>query len=158
MKQKNLRTKLALTPTLRKIQELSYRIASWLLPGDVSIMCIWIDGIGKTGSPKRHFKTVYLHGWFKKENILKYAHLNVRFYGKMNESLTWLIYCMQAYKAWLSDRCYIAFSQEYWLSNLLSLEYCSRRVTGIAPWVREKSDQFRYNKCCLTGQFNKLSL
>lgn len=56
MKLQNLRTKLALTPTLRKVHQLSDRIASWLLPGDTGIIFSWIDEIAKTDVPKGHFK------------------------------------------------------------------------------------------------------
>lgn len=56
MKPLKLRTKLALTPTLRKVQQLSDRIASWLLPGDASFIFTWNNEIGKTGVPKGHFK------------------------------------------------------------------------------------------------------
>lgn len=56
MKPLNLRTKLALTPTLHKVQQLSDGIESWLLPGDVGIVFTWNDEIGKTGVPNGHFK------------------------------------------------------------------------------------------------------
>lgn len=56
MKLLNLRTKLALTPTLRKVQQLSDRIASRLLPGDTGIIFHRIEEIEKTDVPKGHFK------------------------------------------------------------------------------------------------------